>query len=190
MSGRADLHRPRLLRLDRRGIAAFEFVMIAPFMILAVFGIIEFAAAIRMQMGVNQAARTVANLIVQQSDVTTSQLNDYFTAGQYCYSYNVGTFSMSATAVNYSAGSATGSVAWNASTASSKYVTAWGNVTALSSGLEAKSGNTIPGGDATIVVQAKAVFTVPVSFGPIAPSYTLTSTVFARPRVSFQIKLN
>lgn len=179
-----------LPRLGRRGAAALEFVMIAPLLILLCFGAVEFAAAIRIQMAVNQAARAVASLIVQQSDVTTAQLNDFYIAGKDCYSFNVGTLSISATAVNYSAGSATGTVAWTASSVSSSYAAAPSNVTTLSSGLEAKSGSTIPGGDATIVVQAKSTFTVPVSFGLIAPSYTLTSTVFARPRVSFQISLN
>lgn len=190
MTRRAKQASNWLPRLNRRGAAALEFVMIAPILILLCFGVVEFAAAIRIQMGVNQAARAVASLIVQQSDITTAQLNDYFIAGRDCYSFNVGTLSISATAVNYSAGSATGTVAWTASSVSSSYAAAPANVTTLSSGLEAKSGTTIPGGDATIVVQAKATFTVPVSFGLISPSYTMTSTVFARPRVSFQISLN
>jgi Flp pilus assembly protein TadG len=190
MTSRAQRVCRWLPRLGRRGGAALEFVMIAPVLILLCFGVVEFAAIIRIQMGVNQAARAVANLIVQQSDVTTAQLNDYFIAGRDCYSFNVGTLSISATAVNYSAGSSTGTVAWTASSVSSSYAAAPANVRSLSSGLEAKSGSTIPGGDATIVVQAKVTFTVPVSFGVISPTYTLTSTVFARPRVSFRISLN
>jgi len=174
----------------RRGSAAFEFVLVAPFLILLTFGVVEFAAAIRIQMGVNQAARAVASLIAQQSDVTTAQLNDFFVAGRDCYSFNVGTLTISATAVNFNAGSQTGVVAWTANSATSTYASAPANVVTLATGLAAQTGGVVPGGDATIVVQASSTFTVPVSFGPIKPSYTLTSTVFARPRVSFQISLN
>jgi len=190
MSSRVKVPGVKWCRLGRRGSAAFEFVVVAPFLILLTFGVVEFAAAIRIQMGVNQAARTVANLIAQQSDVTTAQLNDFFVAGGDCYSFNVGTLSISATAVNFTAGSQTGTIGWTAHTATSTYATAPSNVLTLASGLAAQSGTTIPGGDSTIVVQASSTFTVPVSFGPIKPSYTLTSTVFARPRVSFQITLN
>jgi Flp pilus assembly protein TadG len=176
--------------LGRRGMAALEFVVVAPFLILMTFGVVEFAAAVRIQMGVNQAARAVANLIAQQTDVTTAQLNDYFIAAKDCYSFNVGTLTISATAVNFSAGSSTGSQAWTASSVSSSYAAAPSNVLTLSAGLEAKSGSTIPGGDSTIVVQAQSTFNVPVPFGPIGASYTFTSTAFARPRGSFTISLN
>jgi len=180
----------RVTHLGRRGVAAFEFVVVAPFLILLTFGVAEFAVAIRAQMGVNQAARAVANLIAQQSDVTTAQLNDFFIAGRDCYSFNVGTLSISATSVKFSAGSSTGSVAWTASSVSTNYAAAPSNVLALSSGLAAMSGGIIPGGDSTIVVQAQSTFTVPVSFGPISPSYTLTGTAYARPRASFTVSLN
>jgi Flp pilus assembly protein TadG len=187
------INRGKMFRgcLGRRGAAAFEFVVVAPFLILLTIGVVEFAAAIRIQMGVNQAARTVANLISAQSDVTTAQLNDFFIAGRDCYSFNVGTLAISATAVNFTTGSQNGTQAWSANSVSGSYAAPPSNWQSLANGLAATSSTgTIPGGDATIVVQASTTFTVPVSFGPIKPSYTLTSTVFARPRISYQITLN
>ncbi|MGD0432404.1 MAG: TadE/TadG family type IV pilus assembly protein [Acetobacteraceae bacterium] len=176
--------------LGRRAVAALEFVLVAPFFIIMTFGIIEFAAAVRIQMGINQAAWSVADLIAQQTDVTTAQLNDFYKAAQDCNSFNVGTLSISATSVTFSAGQPTGSVAWTAHTATSNYATNPANVTTVSSGLGASSGGTTIGGDSTIVVQATSTFNVPIAFGPISKSYTLTSTAFARPRLSYTVSLN
>jgi Flp pilus assembly protein TadG len=176
--------------LGCRAFAALEFAMVAPFLTLMTFGVVEFAEAVRMQMGVNQTARVIADLISHQTDVTTAQLNDFYQAGLDCYSFNVGSLSISATSVNFSAGSQTGTVGWTANTASGSYAAAPSNVTTLASGLAATSNGVVVGGDSTIVVQASTTFTVPVSFGPIAFSYTLTSTAFARPRLSYVTTLN
>ena len=177
-------------RLGRRAVAALEFLLVAPFFVLLTFGMAEFAAAVRVQLGVNQAAWAVADLIAQQTDVTTAQLNDFYKAGQDCFTFNFGTLSISATSVTYSAGHQTGSVAWTASSVSGSYAAAPANVTTISSGLGAATGGTTIGGDSTIVVQTSSTFNVPISFGPIGKSYTLTATAFARPRLSYVVNLN
>jgi Flp pilus assembly protein TadG len=180
----------RLARLGRRAVVAMEFALIAPVLILLAFGVVELAAGIRVQIGVDQAARAVANLIVQQANVTTAELNDFYIAGQDCYSIGTGTFSISATSVVFAAGTGTASVGWDAATVSNQYVAAPSNVASLASSLAATSLGVVKGGDSAIVVQAHATFTVPVPYGPIAPSYTFTSTVYARPRMGFVVTLN
>ncbi len=176
--------------LGSRGVAALEFALIVPVLVLLSFGVVDFAAAVRVQIDVDQAARAVANLIAQQADVTTAQLNDFYLAGQYCFSGNTGTMSISAASVVFSAGVAAGAVAWDASSVSARYVAAPGNILSLSSGLGASSGGAGVGGDGTIVAQAKSTFAVPVAFGPIPATFTFVSTAFARPRAGFTVKLN
>ena len=176
--------------LGSRGVAAREFAVMVTVLVLLSFGVVDFAAAVRVQIDVDQAARAVANLIAQQADVTTAQLNDFYLAGQYCFSGNTGTMSISAASVVFSAGVAAGAVAWDASSVSARYVAAPGNILSLSSGLGASSGGAGVGGDGTIVAQAKSTFAVPVAFGPIPATFTFVSTAFARPRAGFTVKLN
>ena len=184
------MKRFRFRGLDGRAVAALEFAFLAPTLILLSVGIVEFTAAIRAQMGVDAAAHAVANLIAQQSAVSTAQLNDFFIAGKYSYAFNAGTISISAASVVFSAGTPTGTIAWDAASASGSYAASPSSILSLSSGLGGSTGGVIVGGDSTIVAQAKVTFSMPLALGPINPSYTFTSTAFARPRLGFTITLN
>jgi Flp pilus assembly protein TadG len=53
-------------RGDRRGIAATEFAIFAPIMLLAFFGTVEFCSAVAVDRKVTLTARTLADLISQQ----------------------------------------------------------------------------------------------------------------------------
>jgi Flp pilus assembly protein TadG len=61
--------RPRLADLlrDRRGVAATEFAIIAPIMLLVFFGTVEFCSAVAIDRKVTLTARTLADLTSQQS---------------------------------------------------------------------------------------------------------------------------
>jgi len=160
-----------------------EFGLIAPVLLLLCFAIVDFAAAVRVQIGVDQAARAVANLIVQQSAVTTAQLDDFYIAGRDCYAFNSGTFSISAASVTFPPAPS----GWDAADYSGHFAPSPGNLLTLSAGLAASSGGSVVGGDSTIVVQARSTFAIPLAFWPIPSSLTFTSTEFARPRLSFVV---
>jgi Flp pilus assembly protein TadG len=55
----------RALLRDRRGVAAVEFVMIAPIMLVAFFGTVEFCSAVAIDRKVTLIARTVSDLTSQ-----------------------------------------------------------------------------------------------------------------------------
>jgi Flp pilus assembly protein TadG len=57
---------------DRQGIAATEFAMIAPFMLIAFFGTVEFCSAVAIDRKVTIIARTLADLTSQQAPPTIS----------------------------------------------------------------------------------------------------------------------
>jgi Flp pilus assembly protein TadG len=57
---------PRFFR-DRRGVAAIEFAMIAPFMLIAFFGTVEFCTAVAIDRKVTLIARTFSDLTSQQT---------------------------------------------------------------------------------------------------------------------------
>jgi Flp pilus assembly protein TadG len=72
----------RGLRGDCRGVAAIEFAIIAPIMLLAFFGTVEFCSAIAVDRKVTLVARTLSDLTSQNVGVTDAQLTAYFTVSQ------------------------------------------------------------------------------------------------------------
>ena len=89
------------LRLDRQGVAALEFALIAPVMVAMLLGTIELANAIRVQAKLNVAAGQFAEMIAGQVSVTQGSsdgpggiLGDLCTAAAYnLLPYNTGALS-------------------------------------------------------------------------------------------------
>jgi len=70
------------LRGDRRGIAAVEFAIIAPMMLVLFFGTVEFSSGIAVDRKVTLVARTLSDLTSQSAlqAVTDTYLQNVFTA--------------------------------------------------------------------------------------------------------------
>ncbi|MGH7083518.1 MAG: TadE/TadG family type IV pilus assembly protein [Acetobacteraceae bacterium] len=60
------------LRRDRAGLAAIEFAMALPILMLLYFGIVEFAQAINVNRLVGLTAETVTNLVTQYTSISKS----------------------------------------------------------------------------------------------------------------------
>jgi Flp pilus assembly protein TadG len=65
---------------DCRGLAAIEFAMILPLMLVLFFGTVEFSSGIAVDRKVTIMARTLSDLTSQNVSVTTTQLNNIFNA--------------------------------------------------------------------------------------------------------------
>lgn len=65
---------------DCRGIAATEFAIIVPVMLLLFFGTDEFASGIAVDRKVTLMARTLSDLTSQNISVTDTQLTNFFNA--------------------------------------------------------------------------------------------------------------
>src|ERR1700682_2332013 len=65
---------------DRSGIAATEFVVIVPIMLVMFFGTVEFSSAVAIDRKVTLMARTLANLTSQGLSVNNTTLTGYFNA--------------------------------------------------------------------------------------------------------------
>lgn len=65
---------------DIRGLAATEFALVVPVMLLLFFGTDEFASGIAVNRKVTLVARTLSDLTSQNITVTTTQLNNIFNA--------------------------------------------------------------------------------------------------------------
>ncbi|CAN7738620.1 pilus assembly protein [Bradyrhizobium sp. LjRoot220] len=65
---------------DTRGIAAVEFAMVVPLMLVLFFGTVEFSSGIAVDRKVTLMARTLSDLTSQNVSVTSTQLNNIFNA--------------------------------------------------------------------------------------------------------------
>jgi Flp pilus assembly protein TadG len=68
------------LLADKRGLAAVEFAMIVPLMLVLFFGTNEFSSGIAVKRKVTLMARTLSDLTSQNLTVTDAQLTNFFNA--------------------------------------------------------------------------------------------------------------
>src|SRR5580692_6953371 len=65
---------------DRRAIAATEFAVIVPLMLVMFFGTEEFASGLTVYRDITLVARTLPDLTSQSASVADSDLTNFFTA--------------------------------------------------------------------------------------------------------------
>jgi Flp pilus assembly protein TadG len=70
------------LFVDRSGLAAVEFALIIPLMLLLFFGTDEFSSGVAVNRKVTLMARTLSDLTSQNISVTDAQLTNFFNASQ------------------------------------------------------------------------------------------------------------
>jgi Flp pilus assembly protein TadG len=77
------LCRQRLVELlrDPSGVAATEFAVIVPLMLVLFFGVVEFSTGIAVDRKVTIVARTLSDLVSQNQSVTDTQFTNIFNAG-------------------------------------------------------------------------------------------------------------
>jgi Flp pilus assembly protein TadG len=66
---------------DCRGIAATEFAVIVPLMLVLFFGVVEFSTGVAVDRKVTLVARTLSDLVSQNTTIDDSKFTAYFTAG-------------------------------------------------------------------------------------------------------------
>jgi Flp pilus assembly protein TadG len=72
----------RELLVDRSGLAAIEFAMVVPIMLLMFFGTDEFASGVAVNRKVTLMARTLSDLTSQNISVTDAQFTNFFNASK------------------------------------------------------------------------------------------------------------
>lgn len=87
--------RIRSFREEKRGVAALEFALIAPFMIALWLGSVELSQGFTINRKVSQAASVLADLVTQQTNLTAAEMNDIMDATvAIMMPYNVGNLSI------------------------------------------------------------------------------------------------
>lgn len=72
--------RIRSFRKEKRGVAALEFALIAPFMIALWLGSVELSQGFTIDRKVSLASSALADLVTQQSNLTGAEMNDIMDA--------------------------------------------------------------------------------------------------------------
>ncbi|MBA4038549.1 MAG: pilus assembly protein TadG, partial [Bradyrhizobium sp.] len=70
--------RARQLLRDKRGVAAVEFAVIVPVMLVLFFGVDEFSSVVAVDRKVTLMARTLSDLTSQNDRVSDTQLTNFF----------------------------------------------------------------------------------------------------------------
>jgi Flp pilus assembly protein TadG len=65
---------------DRSGLAAVEFALIAPVMIVMFYGAVELSSAVDCKARVTRAVSTVADLVSQETTISTADAANVFSA--------------------------------------------------------------------------------------------------------------
>lgn len=164
----------RALLQDRDGVVAIEFAMLMPVLIVLLFGGFEATRMVRASMRLNDVAETVADLVAQQTNLTTSGMADICTGGGIVMTpFPTGTLDATVASVTYASTTAGRVLDWQD--------TSCGNGSSIASPTTLAASYTPNVKDSVIVVQAVYVYAPLVSI-IISTGFTMTRTAYARPR--------
>jgi Flp pilus assembly protein TadG len=109
----AARHHALRLKRDTGGMAAIEFVFIVPLMLVIFFGTIELSNGVAADRKVTITARTLSDLVSQNTNVTNLQMTNFFKMGTAIMTPYSGTpMTLRVSAVNIN-GSGQATVAWS-----------------------------------------------------------------------------
>jgi len=78
-----NMHRKlKFFTRNERGVAATEFALVLPFLLLLLMGVIEFSNVMTVERKLLNSMQTAADLVGQQTDVTDADLANIFTAAE------------------------------------------------------------------------------------------------------------
>jgi Flp pilus assembly protein TadG len=167
----------RALWADRRGVAAVEFALISPLLLLLYFGSVEITQGLMARQKVAHAASAVGDLVAQSSTVTAAKVTDIFGAGAtYMYPYSSAGLKLRVSSLTADANGAV-TVAWSQGDGLPAY--------AKGSAITAPSSVIAAGGSAIL---GEAQYTYTSLFGQVLPKpITFSETYYLAPRVSTQV---
>ncbi len=162
---------------DRRGVAAVEFALIAPVMILLYCGLVELCQAMIAERKANHVASAVGDLVTQAESVSTSDLGDIVTIGNTIMSpLPTSTLQMRVTSVTVNS-SGVPKVDWSYGS---------GGFTPMSKGATVTLPMTLGANDSIVISEAKYQYSSVLK--TILPdALNFNETFYLRPRRSDQV---
>ena len=170
--------RPRRFWRDTQGLAAVEFAMILPIMLTLYFGTLETVDALTASRRVANVAETAADLVAQETTVSSADLNDVFAASAAILTpYDTTAIKITISSVVASSSNVT-TVAWSS---------AYGGATArtVNSTVTLPTGLTTAG-SSVIMAEVTYSYVSPIAHFIVGP-ITMTETAYLRPRRSLTV---
>jgi Flp pilus assembly protein TadG len=177
----------------RGGTAAVEFAFALPALLVMFMGVFEVSQALIVYMKVIDVADTVSDLIAQQKQVATTDIANYYIAGQLVMSPSVPAgLGLYVASVTFDPNTGAASVAWHDTQGSGSTMT---NAQAITLATNPALGGacqpplTAPGGgscDSVIIAQAAYTYTSALSY-LIQTPISMSAYVFSRPRAVFTV---
>ena len=156
------------------GLAAVEFAFLAPVMLLMFFGTVELSAALDCRARVNTVASTAADLVAQETSVSSSDMANVFAAlNSIIYPYSTTPAKIVISSLTYNT-STTGIVAWSdAQNATARTV---GTSVTVPTGLMSSGGS-------VILAEITYTYSSPTTQF-LTNAVSMTNTFYERPRRS------
>ena len=174
--------RPSSFAGDRRGVAAVEFALVAPFMVFCYLGVSILASALLVQRRAEHVTSAVADLVAQEATTSPGELSDICTVATTIMT----PYSTSSAALQLRVSSIQ-------SDATSHLTVGWSyncqGTTALTKGstYSGAASSYLAASQSIIVTEATYVYTTPLGATNISwlpGAYTFTNTFYLQPRES------
>lgn len=174
----------RRFRRDQRGVSAVEFALIAPFMILLYFGLVELCQALIAERKASHVASAVGDLVAQSESVTkaaggsgpTSLVDIYSIGNSIMAPFATSTLQIRVTSVTADV-NAIPKVDWS---------NGYGGFTALGKTAVVTLPMTLSAGDSIVMSEAKYTYNSPIGY--VLPKVQNFSEIFyLRPRRSDKV---
>lgn len=176
----------RNLRRDIRGMAAIEFALLFPFMLLMFFGTIEASDGVAVDRKVSILATTLSDLISQAATVTSTDFsNAYLIGASVMTPYASGPIQAAITQVYIDSTSGQPKVIW--STASNRDPHSCKDSITVPSGIAVK-GTYLIMAEVSYAYTPAAGFDSQMRFQP--PTFQLSDQTFTRPRQTSSVIYN
>lgn len=158
-------------RRCREGVAAVEFALTAPILSIVLMGTIELSNYMTVVRKVDTAAHTAANLIAQETDLSTAELSTLFQASRHVvHPLDDTLLTLGASSVRFDDTDGTPFEDWSGDYNSGDVA----NPTTAATGMGAA-------GESVIIVSASFAYTPAFNMVLKGP-FTVTETAIARPR--------
>jgi Flp pilus assembly protein TadG len=161
----------------RGGTASIEFAFALPALLALFLGVFEVSQALIMYMKVIDVADTVSDLIAQQKQINSTDIDNYYLAGQLVMTPSPPSgLGLAVASVTFDAVTGAPSVAWQVTEGGAA---AMSDAAAAATGLGSK-------GDSVILAEASYTYNSALGY-LLTTGITMSARVFSRPRAVFVI---
>jgi Flp pilus assembly protein TadG len=169
-------------RRDDRGIAAVEFAMIVPLMMLMFFGMIDVSSGLGIDRKVTMIAQSLSDLPSRYMSVTDTDIANFFIIGNAMLTpYSTAPLTATISQVYIDPASGLGKVQWSKGSALRGY----GSSVAVPTGLIGRdASNVVLPNQYLILSEVKYVYTPVIGYVMPKAGVTLNETTYTRPRLS------